>query len=145
MVADCGVRVYPIGRLDMDSEGLLLFTNDGELANKLMHPRHEIEKTYDVLVKGFHSDAERLLGRPIVLDGYAIKPPKVKVLSVQGDHAKIRVVIHEGRNRQVRRMCQAADLQVLRLCRVAEGSVKLGDLKVGTWRYLTESEIQSLK
>lgn len=145
LVADCGVRVYPIGRLDMDSEGLLLFTNDGELANKLMHPRHEIEKTYDVLVKGFHSDAERLLGRPIVLDGYAIKPPKVKVLSVQGDHAKIRVVIHEGRNRQVRRMCQAADLQVLRLCRVAEGSVKLGDLKVGTWRYLTESEIQSLK
>lgn len=145
LVADCGVRVYPIGRLDMDSEGLLLFTNDGDFANRLMHPSHEIEKCYRVLVSGFEPGKEELLSRPIVLDGYRIRPPKVRLLEVRDGKARLEVVIHEGRNRQVRRMCQAAGMQVLRLKRIAEGSVRLGSLPEGAWRYLTEAEVRELK
>lgn len=145
LVADCGARVYPIGRLDMDSEGLLLFTNDGDFANRLMHPSHEIEKCYRVLVSGFEPGKEELLARPIVLDGYKIRPPKVRLLEARDGKARLEVVIHEGRNRQVRRMCQAAGMQVLRLKRVAEGSVRLGSLPEGKWRYLTEQEIRELK
>lgn len=145
LMADCGVRVYPIGRLDMDSEGLLLFTNDGDFANRLMHPSHEIEKTYRVLVSGYEPGKEELLARPIVLDGYQIRPPKVRLLESRGQKARLEVVIHEGRNRQVRRMCQAAGMQVLRLKRIAEGSLCLGNLPEGKWRYLTESEIRELK
>ena len=145
LVESCGVRVYPVGRLDMDSEGLLLLTNDGEFANRLMHPRHQVEKVYDVLVRGFRPGAEALLRRPIVLDGYAIAPPKVTLLSSRDDRARLRVTIHEGRNRQVRRMCQAAGMEVLRLKRIAEGGVTLGDLKPGTWRELTEEERITLK
>lgn len=145
LVADCGVRVYPIGRLDMDSEGLLLFTNDGDFANRLMHPSHEIEKIYSVLVSGFEPGKEERLARPIVLDGYRIRPPKVRLLEARDGKARLEVVIHEGRNRQVRRMCQAAGMQVLRLKRVAEGSVRLGSLPEGVWRYLTEAEVRELK
>ena len=145
LVADCGVRVYPIGRLDMDSEGLLLFTNDGDFANRLMHPSHEIEKCYRVLVSGFEPGKEELLARPIVMDGYRIRPPKVRLLEARDGKARLEVVIHEGRNRQVRRMCQAAGMQVLRLKRVAEGSVRLGSLPEGAWRYLTEAEVRELK
>lgn len=144
LVADCGVRVYPIGRLDMDSEGLLLFTNDGDFANRLMHPSHEIEKCYRVLVSGFEPGKEDLLARPIVLDGYRIRPPKVRLLEARDGKARLEVVIHEGRNRQVRRMCQAAGMQVLRLKRIAEGSVRLGSLPEGAWRYLTEAEVREL-
>lgn len=144
LVADCGVRVYPVGRLDMDSEGLLLFTNDGDFANRLMHPSHEIEKCYRVLVSGFEPGKEELLARPIVLDGYRIRPPKVRLLEARDGKARLEVVIHEGRNRQVRRMCQAAGMQVLRLKRVAEGSVRLGSLPEGAWRYLTEAEVREL-
>lgn len=145
LVADCGVRVYPIGRLDMDSEGLLLFTNDGDFANRLMHPSHEIEKIYRVLVSGFEPGKEERFARPIVLDGYRIRPPKVRLLEARDGKARLEVVIHEGRNRQVRRMCQAAGMQVLRLKRVAEGSVRLGSLPEGVWRYLTEAEVRELK
>ena len=145
LVADCGVRVYPIGRLDMDSEGLLLFTNDGDFANRLMHPSHEIEKCYRVLVFGFEPGKEEQLARPIVLDGYKIHPPKVRLLEARDGKARLEVVIHEGRNRQVRRMCQAAGMQVLRLKRVAEGPLGLGSLPEGKWRYLTEPEIRELK
>ena len=105
LVADCGVRVYPVGRLDMDSEGLLLFTNDGDFANALMHPKHEVKKTYDVWTTGYVPGAEVRLSRPIELDGYTIKKPEVKLLRAEGHKAKFRVTIHEGRNRQVRRMC----------------------------------------
>ena len=144
LVADCGARVYPIGRLDMDSEGLLLFTNDGDFANRLMHPSHEIEKCYRVLVSGFEPGKEELLARPIVLDGYRIRPPKVRLMEARDGKARLEVVIHEGRNRQVRRMCQAAGMQVLRLKRIAEGSLSLGNLPEGKWRYLTEPEIREL-
>ena len=145
LVADCGARVYPIGRLDMDSEGLLLFTNDGDFANRLMHPSHEIEKCYRVLVSDFEPGKEEQLARSIVLDGYRIRPPKVRLLEARDGKARLEVVIHEGRNRQVRRMCQAAGMQVLRLKRIAEGSLSLGNLPEGKWRYLTEPEIRELK
>ena len=138
-------RVYPIGRLDMDSEGLLLFTNDGAFANLLMHPSHEVEKAYEVLVSGFSPEKLPLLERPIVLDGYHIRPPKVRLLESTGQKARLEVVIHEGRNRQVRRMCQAAGMEVLRLKRTREGSLTLGDLPAGKWRSLTQAEIEKLK
>ena len=144
LVADCGVRVYPVGRLDMDSEGLLLFTNDGEFANRLMHPKHEVQKTYDVWVTGFHSGAEERLKLPIELDGYRIKAPVVKLLGAEDDKARFRVTIHEGRNRQVRRMCDAAGMHVTRLKRIREGKLALGDLPVGKWRYLTGQEVEQL-
>lgn len=145
LVADCGVRVYPVGRLDMDSEGLLLFTNDGEFANALMHPKHEVRKTYDTWVVGYVPGAEVLLSRPIELDGYRIRPPKVKLIRADGKKAKFQITIHEGRNRQVRRMCEAAGMTVTRLKRIKEGSLSLGDLPLGKWRYLTEEEVSSLK
>ena len=145
LVADCGARVYPVGRLDMDSEGLLLFTNDGAFANRLMHPSHQVEKTYEVQVSGYAAEKLTLLRRPIVLDGYRIAPPEVRLLRRAGDKAWVQVVIHEGRNRQVRRMCQAAGLTVLRLKRTREGDLRLGDLPLGKWRSLTEAEIENLK
>ena len=145
LVADCGTRVYPVGRLDMDSEGLLLFTNDGDFANMLMHPRHEIEKTYKVLVNGYKPGSEELLRRPITLDGYTIRPPKVVLHSEKGDSAIFLVTIHEGRNRQVRRMCQAAGMSVVRLRRIAEDNLELGDLPLGKWRHLTTDEVNALK
>ena len=145
LVADCGVRVYPVGRLDMDSEGLLLFTNDGNFANALMHPKHEVKKTYDVWVTNYVPGCETRLSRPITLDGYTIRKPEVKLLWAEGKKAKFRVTIHEGRNRQVRRMCEAAGMYCTRLRRVKEGSLSLGDLPSGKWRYLTEQEVQNLR
>ena len=144
LVQDCGVRVYPVGRLDMDSEGLLLFTNDGAFANRLMHPKQEVKKTYEVWVTGYHPGAEVQLSRDIVLDGYRIRPPKVKLLRADGQKAKFLVTIHEGRNRQVRRMCEAAGMHCTRLRRISEGSLKLGELPLGKWRYLTEEEVKAL-
>ena len=144
LVEDCGIRVYPVGRLDMDSEGLLLFTNDGDFANRLMHPKHEVEKTYDTWVIGYAPGKEELLKKPIELEGYRIRPPKVILLQAEGDRAKLRITIHEGRNRQVRRMCQAAGMNVTRLRRISEGKLRLGDLKSGKWRYLTKEEISSM-
>ena len=145
LVSDCGVRVYPVGRLDMDSEGLLLFTNDGDFANALMHPRHEVKKTYDTWVTGYVPGAEVKLSRPIELDGYLIRPPKVTLIRAEGRKAKFRITIHEGRNRQVRRMCEAAGMTVTRLKRIREGTLSLGDLPLGKWRYLTAEELAQMK
>ena len=146
LVADCGIRVYPVGRLDMDSEGLLLFTNDGAFANMLMHPKHEVDKTYLVTVADFAAEKLEKLAQPVTLDGYTIKKPAVKLIrTLSGDRAVLSVTIHEGRNRQVRRMCDLAGLHVKRLTRISEGSLKLGNLKSGTWRYLTDAEVEALK
>ena len=145
LVADCGVRVYPVGRLDLSSEGLLLFTNDGAFADRLMHPKHEVKKTYFVWVPGYTPQGLEKLQQPIELDGYMIRPPHVRQWTVQGEHARLEITIHEGRNRQVRRMCDAAGMHVTRLRRISEGKLKLGDLPVGKWRYLTEEEVQMLK
>lgn len=145
LVADCGARVYPVGRLDMDSEGLLLFTNDGAFANRLMHPSHEVKKTYRVQVRGYSSENVCRLREPVELDGYRIRPPEVQVINETQDGAVLEITIHEGRNRQVRRMCQMAGMYVKRLVRIREGSLALGDLKPGAWRYLTEAEIRALE
>ena len=143
---DCGVRGYPVGRLDMDSEGLLLFTNDGEFANRLMHPKHEVNKTYRVLVQNFSEENLEKLKQPIELDGYRIRTPEVKLLRTRDrGQAQLLVTIHEGRNRQVRRMCDAAGMKVLRLQRISEGKVKLGQLECGKWRHLTREELELLK
>ena len=145
LVADCGQRVYPVGRLDLDSEGLLLFTNDGDFANALMHPKHQVDKVYQVSVVGFTQEALQKLKQPVTLDGYRCQAPKVELISAEGTKALLQVTIHEGRNRQVRRMCALAGMTVQRLKRTAEGSLTLGDLPKGKWRYLTEAEIEKLK
>ena len=144
LVKDCGTRVYPVGRLDYDSEGLLILTNDGEFANEMMHPKHLVEKTYAVWVSGYREEATELLKQPVVLDGYRIHPPKVQLIRFEGNKALYHVTIGEGRNRQVRRMCAHAGMDVLRLKRIREGKLELGDLPLGKWRYLTENEIAGL-
>ena len=144
LVSDCGTRVYPVGRLDMDSEGLLLFTNDGDFANRLMHPKHEINKTYCVHVSGYSATAFEKLEKPVTLDGYTIRTPGIKLIKATEDRAELLVTIHEGRNRQVRRMCEIAGMRVQRLIRISEGALKLGNLPLGKWRYLTDEEVQTL-
>lgn len=145
LVSDCRERVYPIGRLDMDSEGLLIFTNDGEFANYMMHPSHNVDKVYKVLVSGYSPESLNKVSQSIELDGYKIRKPDVKLIRTTNDKAEMYITIHEGRNRQVRRMCAAAGMQVHRLIRVQEGTLKLGALPRGKWRELTEEEISSLK
>ena len=145
LVSDCPQRVYPVGRLDMDSEGLLLLTNDGELANHLMHPSHVVDKVYQVWVQGFSPEGLERLSQPIELDGYRIRKPNVKCQKRTGDKALLQITIHEGRNRQIRRMCAIAGMEVQRLKRIQEGSLSLGQLPLGKWRYLTKEEVQALR
>ena len=144
LVADCPTRVYPVGRLDMDSEGLLLFTNDGDFANRMMHPSHEVDKIYRVSVTGYSETGLQQLSEPIVLDGYQIRKPTVMLINAKQDRAELFITIHEGRNRQVRRMCAAAGMQVTRLVRIQEGNLKLSGLEVGKWRYLSQEELKLL-
>ena len=144
LMVDCGYRVYPIGRLDLNSEGLLLMTNDGDLANKLMHPRGEIEKIYYVWVNGYDDAARKNLTQSIEIDGKMTIPAKVKVLSKK-ETTLLEFTLFEGRNRQIRRLCEAAGVVVTRLKRVQEGNVCLGDLPVGKWRPLTDEEVRFLK
>lgn len=145
LVSGCGQRVYPVGRLDMDSEGLLLMTNDGDFMQRLTHPSHEVTKEYHVSVYGAVQGAAERLRAMRDLDGEPIRPAGVKVLRRTEQTAELAITIHEGKNRQVRRMCAACGLTVKRLCRVREHSLELGDLPQGQWRYLTDAEIQSLK
>lgn len=145
LVTDCGVRVYPVGRLDRDSEGLLLFTNDGELAQRLLHPRHQVDKVYLVTVRGdIRGAAERLMAIT-QLDGEPIAPAQAAEVSRHEGQAVLRVTIHQGKNRQVRRMCAQIGLHVVRLQRIQEDSLLLGDLPAGKWRYLTDRELQGIK
>ena len=146
LVRDVGVRLYPVGRLDMYSEGLLLLTNDGDLAHRLMHPSHHVPKTYETTVSGEDMQhALEILRTPLVIDGYQIRPAKVSLLAQAGDRQILGITIGEGRNRQIRKMCAAAGLRVHRLCRVAQGELALGDLPSGHWRYLTDGEICYLR
>ena len=145
LIKELGTRLYPVGRLDMYSEGLLLMTNDGDFANRLMHPSHEIDKCYHTWVKGEDMGwAVELLRCPMEIDGYVTSPAEVDILELKGEEALLAITIHEGRNRQVRKMCEAAGLKVTRLMRVSEGGVKLGTLKSGRWRRLTEEELNML-
>ena len=146
LVKELGTRLYPVGRLDMYSEGLLLMTNDGDFANRLMHPSHEIDKCYHTWVKGEDMGwAVELLRCPMEIDGYVTSPAEVDILELKGEEALLAITIHEGRNRQVRKMCEAAGLKVTRLMRVSEGGVELGTLKSGKWRRLTEEELDMLR
>ncbi len=141
LVSRVGVRVYPVGRLDMDSEGLLLLTDDGELTNRLTHPRHEIPKIYRVWVSPVPT-AEQLarLNAPMELEGYRLLPVKTE----QIDGAELEMTLYEGRNRQIRKMCESVGLRVTRLRRIAIGELLLGTLEVGKWRHLTEDEVKYL-
>lgn len=146
LVSDLDAKVYPVGRLDMYSEGLLIMTDDGELANKLMHPSAETQKTYHVWIAGQCSDeALETLSSPLNIDGYVIKPAEVYVLKKAEEYTLLSVTIHEGRNRQIRKMCELAGLKLTRLKRVSEGAISLGELKPGKWRYLTEEELQDIR
>lgn len=145
LVSGCGRRVYPVGRLDMDSEGLLLMTDDGEFANALMHPSKKISKTYETLVSGDVSSALGLLRSAMDIDGYVICPAQVELLGHEGDKTLLAISIHEGRNRQIRKMCSKASLRVHRLRRVSEGPLELGDLPVGKWRKLSNNEMELVK
>ena len=145
LVADCGVRVYPVGRLDMDSEGLLLFTNDGDFMQSLTHPKHQVDKRYEVTVTGELHNAAARLAAVEDLEGEPIIPAQVTLLKEGGGQALLEVIIHQGKNRQIRRMCAQVGLQVKRLRRVGEESLTLGDLPAGKWRYLSKEEIAALK
>lgn len=145
LVADAGVRVFPVGRLDMDSEGLLLMTNDGALMQQLLHPSHEVNKTYLVTVAGNIQSAAERLSRITDLEGEPICPAQVETLRESGGQAVLSVTIHEGKNRQIRRMCAQCGLTVRRLQRIREHTLELGDLPSGKWRSLTEDEVYVLR
>ena len=145
LVADCGARVSPVGRLDLDSEGLLLLTNDGEWMQHLLHPRYEVNKTYRVTVAGEVGGCEKKLAAMTELDGEPIRRAQVRALSKGKDTAVLSITIHEGKNRQIRRMCASCGLFVKRLQRVREHTLALGDLPSGKWRDLTEQEVLATK
>ncbi len=138
-------RVYPVGRLDMYSEGLLFLTNDGDFANRVMHPSHEVNKVYHTWVTGENIEkAVHRLRRPMEIDGVTVQAKGVDIVQGYSDRAQLSVTIGEGKNRQVRRMCEQAGLKVTRLVRVEEGGVELGNLKTGCLRKLTKEEITKL-
>ena len=146
LVSDVGVRVYPIGRLDRDSEGLLLLTNDGELANMLTHPKYHKPKVYTVKVRGEVDEKtiERL-GRPFNIDGYITKPAEVKKLGEADGITSLSIRLFEGRNRQIRKMCDKCSLEVAELRRISIGEIRLGELPSGKWRQLDPAQIKKLK
>ena len=141
-----GTRVYPVGRLDLNSQGLVLMTNDGDLTNKLTHPRHEIPKIYEVDVVGNVSGEQlKILNSSMTIDTYVLLPVKTEIITKGEKFTTLRMTLFEGRNRQIRKMCEQVGLKVAKLTRVAIGSVKLGDLAIGKWRYLTKEELATLK
>ena len=145
LVSGVKERIYPVGRLDRISEGALILTNDGEFANAMMHPSKHVPKTYRVTVRpGITSEQVDILSTGVDIDGRMTAPADVRVLSKEEGRAVLEIVLYEGRNRQIRRMCDALELEVARLKRTAVGSVKLGMLKTGEWRDLTPQEVESL-
>ncbi len=146
LVKDLGVRLYPVGRLDMDSDGLLLLTDDGALTERLTHPRHDIPKHYHVRVRGAIRPEQLVaLRRPFLLDGYETRPVEVELLSTTSTETLLRFTLFEGRNRQIRRMCESVGLTITQLTRVAIGKITLGELPVGRYRALTPDEVDYLK
>ncbi len=146
LMEGCGMRVWPVGRLDLDSEGLLLMTDDGDLTQKLTHPSHEVEKEYLVWVTGDTHRGVPMLCQPMELDGEKVNPAKVRRGRENGSITQLSISITQGKNRQVRRMCLQAGLKVMRLKRVREGDLMLDrTLKTGEWRPLTPDEVAVLK
>lgn len=145
LVSDVGARIYPVGRLDRDSEGLLLLTNDGEFANMMMHPKHHVPKTYRVTVRPSITDEQLgAFATGIMIDGRMTAPAEVRVLVKEPGRVVLEIVLREGRNRQIRKMCEELELEVARLKRISMGSVKLGMLPQGKWRELTPEEVNRL-
>ena len=141
-------RIVPVGRLDMYTSGALLLSNDGDFVYRITHPKHEIDKTYTVTVKGIVTDEEvEMLRAGVQIEDYITKPAKVKILKtdIEKDISRLEITIHEGKNRQVRKMCEAVGRKVQALHRSKIGNIGVKDLKLGTWRYLTAKEIQYLK
>lgn len=146
LISDIDERVYPVGRLDRNSEGLLLFTNDGEFANSIMHPSRHISKTYRVTVRPDISDEQLVqLAGGVEIDGRKTLPANVVVKEKQQGRVVLMITIKEGRNRQIRKMCEAVGLEVARLRRISVGPLKLGMLKPGTWRELTAEELRAIR
>lgn len=139
-------RIYPIGRLDYNTSGLLLLTNDGDLANKLMHPKYEIDKVYIAKIRGIPDDKElNKFRNGLLIDNRLTAKAKIEILEKTKNDAIVKVVIHEGRNRQIRKMCELIGHPVLTLKRIKIGDLELGKLKVGQWRYLSDGEVHYLK
>ena len=148
LLSDVKERVFPVGRLDYETSGLLLLTNDGDLTYKLTHPKHEVDKTYVARVKGKLTKEEiERFKTGLKIEDYTTAPAKLKVIKYdeQRDSSLLEIKIHEGKNRQVRKMCKAINHPVLRLRRSAMGKIKIGDCEIGKYRYLTEDEIKYLK
>lgn len=148
LVKDLGARVYPIGRLDYETSGLLILTNDGDLTYKLTHPKHEVDKTYVATVKGIPSQSEITnFEKGLYIEDYKTSPAKIKIVkkNIEKNYAVCEIKIHEGRNRQVRKMCKAINHPVMNLRRKAMGKILLKDVEVGKYRYLTNDEINYLK
>jgi 23S rRNA pseudouridine2605 synthase len=136
-------RIYPIGRLDYDTSGLILLTNDGEIYNKIIHPREVINKVYIATVRGFLTkDNMDKFNKGIDIGGYITAPAKIEVLRQIQGNSEVKITIHEGKNRQIRRMCDAIDHPVINLKRISVGNIELGNLKYSEWRYLNDREIK---
>lgn len=145
-LVDVPERIYPIGRLDYDTSGLILLTNDGEIYNKVIHPREEKNKVYIALIQGILSDKEiEAFENGLEIEGYVTAPADIKTRRILGRSAEVEITIHEGRNRQIRKMCEKIGHPVITLKRVSVGSIELGSLEEGSWRYLTEKEIGQLE
>ena len=144
-LVDCGARVYPVGRLDKDSEGLLLLTDDGDFMQALTHPKYRVDKVYLVWVTGMENGSLERLRAVNQLDGEPVVPAEVEILKREGGQALLQMTIHQGKNRQIRRMCAAVGLAVTRLKRIEEHGLSLGELPLGQWRYLTSEEILTLR
>ncbi|MCX7695526.1 MAG: rRNA pseudouridine synthase [Caloramator sp.] len=143
---DVKERIFPVGRLDYDTSGLLILTNDGQVANKLMHPSKEIDKVYIAEVEGVPTKEEmERFKRGLKIDDYITAPAKIRLLKQMGKTSVVEIIIHEGRNRQVRKMCSAIGHKVLKLERIKVGKIELGNLKVGEWRHLNDIEVDYLK
>jgi len=145
LIKDVHCRVYPVGRLDMDSEGLLLFTNDGDFANSIMHPSFNKQKTYEVEVIGDVCNAVDLLHHPVMIDNKTVRALRVSLLKKTDTGGILSISIAEGRNRQVRKMCFKCGVTVTSLKRTSIGSLELGDLQSGKWRYLNDEEVSALE
>ena len=146
LVADIPERVFPVGRLDMNSEGLLLFTNDGDFANSMTHPSHQVPKTYRVTVHSEVTAEQQVrLAEGVELDGVRTNPADVRIVTEEPGRTVILITITEGRNREIRRMCEAVGLEVARLKRIAVGPVRVGMLKPGSYRELTAEELEALR
>lgn len=145
-LVDVTERIYPIGRLDYDTSGLILLTNDGDIYNKIIHPKQEKNKIYIALIKGIPTENDiKKIWKGINIDGYVTAPAKFKIVKKFKDYCEVEIIIHEGRNRQIRKMCDFINHQVLELKRLQIGDIKLGNLPLGKWRYLNTKEIQNIK